>query len=85
MNNTLTALNNALFAEIERIQDDEMTDAQLDAAIKRSAAVTKVAETIVRNGELALKTMQHLNEMGYGQHAVDQRELAPVPAMLAEK
>lgn len=84
MKNTLTDLNNALFEEIERIQDDELDEEQLAKEIKRAEAVTKVAEVIVRNGELALKTMQHLNEYGYGKSRSDAC-LAPVPAMLEGK
>ena len=84
MNNTLSDLNNYLFEQIERINDDELSEEELQKEILRSQAVTKVAEVIVRNGELALKTMEHLNEYGYG---LDKRDavLAPVPAMLEAK
>ena len=81
MQNTLSDLNNALFEAIERIQDDDLTEEQLGKEIRRAEAVTKVAEVIVRNGEFALKTMQHLNEYGYGRGRRD-GDLAPVPAML---
>lgn len=84
MQNTLSDLNNALFEAIERIQDDDLNDEQLGREIKRAEAVTKVAEVIVRNGELALKTMEHLNEYGYGRRRND-ADLAPVPAMLEAK
>lgn len=84
MQNTLSDLNNALFEAIERIQDDDLTDEQLGREIRRAEAVTKVAEVIVRNGELALKTMEHLNEYGYG-HKRNPDALAPVPAMLEAK
>ena len=52
----------------------------MDREITRSKAVTAVAEAVIHNGELALKTMQHLNEYAYG-HGND-KNLAPVPAML---
>lgn len=84
MKNTLSDLNNALFESIERIQDDDLDDEQLDKEIKRASAVTKIAEVIVRNGELALKTMEHLNEYGYGSEKRD-KALAPIPAMLEAK
>lgn len=84
MQNTLQDLNNVLFEAIERIQDDELSEEELDREIKRAGAVTKVAEVIVRNGELALKTMEHLNEYGYGRQHRD-KNLAPVPAMLEAK
>ena len=84
MKNTLSDLNNALFEAIERIQDDDLTDEQLEKEIKRAAAVTKVSEVIIRNGELALKTMEHLNEYGYGRQRGGDG-LAPIPAMLEAK
>ncbi len=83
MNNTLTDLNNALFEAIERIQDDELTQEELAREITRAEAVTKIAEVVVRNGELALKTLQHLNEYGYGKRGDE--HLAPVPRMLEAK
>lgn len=81
MKNTLSDLNNYLFEALERLQDDSLTDEQLQREISRSQAVTSVAETVIHNGELALKTMQHLNEYGYGKTNRDAL-LAPVPAML---
>ncbi|ANW97708.1 hypothetical protein CSTERTH_01005 [Thermoclostridium stercorarium subsp. thermolacticum DSM 2910] len=64
MRNTLTDLNNYLFETLERLMDDDMTEEQVQKEITRSQAVTSVAEMIIRNGELALKTIKHLNEYG---------------------
>lgn len=80
MNNNLSALNNYLFESLERIMDDDLTDEELQKEITRSEAVTTIAETIIHNGELALKTMKHLNEYGYCNG-----NLAPVPALLNAK
>lgn len=82
MKNTIGDLNNYLFETLERLQGDELTDEQLHREILRSQAVTSVAETVIRNGELALKTMQHLNEYGYGKAGKRDELLAPVPVML---
>lgn len=76
MKNTLSDLNNYLFESLERLMDDELSEEQMQKEITRSQAVTAVAETVIRNGELALKTMQHLNE-----YRTDGR-LAPIPRML---
>lgn len=84
MKNTLGDLNNYLFETLERLLDDEMSEEQMEKEIKRSHAVTSVAETVIHNGELALKTMQHLNEFGYGKGTRD-GALAPVPKMLEVK
>lgn len=81
MRNTLMDLNNALFEAIERIQNDELTDEQLENEIKRAEAVSKVSDRIIRNAELAFKTMQHLNDYGYG-GSTSSRNLAPLPPML---
>lgn len=81
MKNTLSDLNNYLFETLERLLDDDLTDEQMQREITRSQAVTSVAETVIHNGELALKTMQHLNDMGYGSGKKDSL-LAPVPKML---
>lgn len=66
MKNTLEDLNNYLFESIERLNDDGMTEEQLDREIKRSEAVQKVAKTIIDNGTLALQAKKHLDEYGQG-------------------
>ena len=67
MKNTLTDLNNYLFEAIERLNDDGLTDEQLDKEIKRSEAVQKIAKTIIDNGSLALQAKKHLDEYGQGE------------------
>lgn len=79
MKNTLSDLNNYLFETLERLMDDELSEEQLQKEITKSQAIVDVAETMIHNGELALKTMQHLNEYGYGENG------APVPALLEVK
>lgn len=66
MKNTLTDLNNYLFEQLERLQDDSLDDAGLEKEIKRSEAVQKVAKTIIENGNLALQVKKHLDEYGEG-------------------
>lgn len=55
MKNTLTDLNNYLFEQIERLQDDSLDVEGLEKEIRRSEAVQKVAKTIIDNGNLALQ------------------------------
>lgn len=66
MKNTLTDLNNYLFEAIERLNDDELGDEELEKEIKRSDAVQKIAKTIIENGSLALQAKKHLDEYGQG-------------------
>ena len=67
MKNTLVDVNNYLFEAMERLNDDDLTDEQLEKEIKRTEAVTKVAKTIVDNTNLALNIKEHLDEYGQGE------------------
>lgn len=53
--NRLTDLNNHLFEQLERLNNDELTGDELSEEIRRSRAVTGVASHIIQNGELVLK------------------------------
>ena len=66
MKNTLMDLNNYLFEQIERLNDDDLTDEQLERELKKTDSIVKVSEKIIENGELAFKTMKHMDEYGYG-------------------
>ena len=62
--NTLSDLNNHLFEQLERLNDEDLDMEQIDKEIRRTEAMTKIAETIIHNGELAFKTMKHMDEYG---------------------
>lgn len=66
MKNTLSDVNNYLFEAIERLNDDGLSEEELDQEIKRADAVTKVAKAIVDNTNLALNIKKHLDEYGQG-------------------
>jgi hypothetical protein len=68
MKNTLADLNNYLFEQLERLNDDELTDDQLERELKKTDNIVKISEKIIQNGELAFKTMKHMDEYGYGQN-----------------
>lgn len=79
MKNTLEDLNNHLFEQLERLNDDDLTAEQLDKELKRAEGMTRIATQIIQNGELAYKTMRHVAE--YGIKPVD----SSVPVMLEVK
>ena len=66
MKNTLGDLNNYLFEQIERLQDDNLSGEELEKEIKRSEAVQGIARTIIDNGALVLKARMHMDEYGKG-------------------
>ena len=53
--NKLTDLNDHLFAQLERLSDEDLKGEALVQEIQRSEAVTKVSQVIVSNAGLVLK------------------------------
>ena len=65
MKNTLGDLNNQLFAQLEKIGDEDLTGEELESEIKRTEAMAKISEQIIKTGELQFKAMVHMDEYGY--------------------
>lgn len=70
MKNTLGDLNNHLFEQIERLNNEELSEEELDRELKRAEGMGKIAAQIIQNGELAYKTMVHMDEYGYEKRAL---------------
>ena len=64
MKNKLEDLNNHLFAELERLGEEDLSEEELAMEINRAKAITEVAEQIIGNGNLVLKAHQYAVEMG---------------------
>lgn len=67
MNNNLESLNNYLFEELERLNDDESLSNEelLNKELKRSKAITQVACQIVQNAKVVLDAKKHADQFGY--------------------
>lgn len=86
MKNKLTDLNNHLFAQLERLSDEELSSEKIADEVKRADAVVAVADQIVRNADLQLKAVTILANHGarVGHHLTmledrQQPALAAVP------
>ena len=53
--NNLMALNNHLFEQLERLNDEELTEEELGKEIQRSKAMTDIATKIIDNASLGLQ------------------------------
>lgn len=62
MRNTLTDLNNHLFAQLERLSDEDLKGEELKEELQRSSAVSKVAQNIINNGSLVLQAQKFKDE-----------------------
>ena len=80
MKNSLLDLNNHLFAQLERLGDEDLAGDKLKEEIERGRAVTQVSKQVVANASLVLRAEEFKQEYkGIGGSVV-------IPTMLsAEK
>lgn len=62
MKNKLIDLNNHLFAQLERLSDEDIEDEKLTAELSRTKAITSVAVQIISNARLALNAQVAIKE-----------------------
>ena len=65
--NKLSDLNNHLFAQLERLGDEELKGDALTEEISRAKAITNVAQQIINNGNLVLNAIKTKEEYFPGQ------------------
>ncbi len=73
--NKLVDLNNHLFEELERLNDEELKGEALQEERERAKTMATVAQTIINNGELALKAQKHFDEYGKADHIPDMLQI----------
>lgn len=64
MRNTLGDLNNHLFAQMERLSDEDLAGEELQEEISRAKAVSSIAKDIVSNANTVLKAHEQLGSFG---------------------
>lgn len=58
LRNRLADLNNHLFAQMERLNDEDLTGEKLAEEINRARSITQVAHQIIANGTLVLDAIK---------------------------
>lgn len=70
MKNKLTDLNDHLFMALERLNDESLSAEDLEQELKRSEAISKVADVVVKNAVTQLKAYELASENGFGHTGV---------------
>lgn len=73
MKNKLSDLNNHLFAQLERLSNEELNGEELKEEIERSRAVSQVSGQIISNASLVLKAEAMRAEVSPNQHETIKR------------
>lgn len=64
MKNKLVDLNDHLFAQLERISDEDLTPEQIERECKRTDAVVELADQIIAGADLQFKAAKLVAEHG---------------------
>lgn len=64
MKNKLSDLNDHLFAQIERLANEDLTPEQIEKEAKRGAAIVEAADQILRSAELQLQAAKIASDAG---------------------
>ena len=62
--NKLVDLNDHLFAELERLGDEDLKGDEIKAELDRAKALSDVTEKIINNASLMLKAIHEQNKYG---------------------
>ena len=62
MKNSLGDLNNHLFAQLERLGDEDIQGEKLQEEITRAKAISDIATQVIANGTLVLKASIAIND-----------------------
>lgn len=64
--NKISDLNDHLFAQLERLSEEDLGAEKIESEVKRTEAIVSVADQISRNADLQLKAAKLYAEHGSG-------------------
>ena len=62
MRNTLGDLNNHLFAQLEKLSDEDLKGEELKEEVTRTKAISLIAKQIIDNGNLVLEAKKMVED-----------------------
>lgn len=70
MKNTLGDLNNHLFAQLERLGDEDLTGEALQEEMERAKSISIVSKQIIDNANVVLQAKKSINDF-YGEYGIE--------------
>lgn len=64
MKNKITDLNNHLFAQIERLSDEDLSDEGIEKEVRRAEAIVGLSDQVMKAATIQLKAAQLAAEYG---------------------
>lgn len=64
MKNKISDLNNHLFAQLERLGDEDLKGEALEAECKRAEAIAEISEQLIRSANVSLNAAKLVGEYG---------------------
>jgi hypothetical protein len=64
MKNKLADLNDHLFAQIERLSEEDLTPEKLEAEVKRGGAIVALADQVLRHASLQVQAAKIVSDHG---------------------
>lgn len=65
MRNKMSDLNNHLFAQIERLSDEEISQEQLKLECQRGKAISELADKLIESTRVTVDAMKLLHNSGF--------------------
>lgn len=75
MKNKLTDLNNHLFEQLERLNNEDLKGDELESEVKRAKAISDIAGDIISNASIQLNALKMLNDTYYNPKATQKVSL----------
>ena len=82
--NTLIDLNDHLFEQLEKLNDDSLTGKELDAECNRAQAMSKIATSIIHSMDLILNALKYSDQRSESDLIDDKETKEPMRVLLGK-
>ena len=83
--NTLIDLNDHLFEQLEKLNDDSLTGKELSEECKRAQALTRIAASIINSMGLTLSALKYSEQRAENCLVDDQESKEPMRVLLGKQ